>query len=382
MNVVTKALDRGVSYDVVLVDFQKAFDKVPFDGMLAKAKAHGIDGELMNWLRNWTEHRRQRVVLNGVDSEWTDVMSSVVQGSVLGPILFLIYINDIDDALQADDEEIYVSKFADDTKVGREVNGASDAAKLQMCIDSLVRWCRDWGMSLHPDKCVVLHFGPKNLEFDYYIDNNKIKPEKAARDLGVYVSDTCDTSAHVNKITKKAHGVLSQIRRATVVRDRRTIMMMYKSFVRPLLETSAPAWNPYKRGDVDALEKVQKRALRMIGDDGSLCKMSYENRLKTLKIQSLECRRTRGDLLETFKYLNGYNDVDPYRLFSFVRDRHSRDTRSHANNHLVSEKTSLNLRKFFFTNRVTKDWNDLPPMVKEAPSVNSFKNLYDEHIGL
>jgi len=161
LNEVTKTLDKGASYDVILVDFQKAFDKVPFDGMLAKAKAHGINGELLKWLENWTISRKQRVGLNGAESDWADVLSSVVQGSVLGPILFLIYINDIDAALVENDNDIYISKFADDTKVGREVNNANDAAKLQICIDNLVQWCRDWGMSLHPDKCVVLHFGLK-----------------------------------------------------------------------------------------------------------------------------------------------------------------------------------------------------------------------------
>jgi len=382
LNEVTKTLDKGASYDVILVDFQKAFDKVPFDGMLAKAKAHGINGELLKWLENWTISRKQRVVLNGAESDWADVLSSVVQGSVLGPILFLIYINDIDAALVENDNDIYISKFADDTKVGREVNNANDAAKLQICIDNLVQWCRDWGMSLHPDKCVVLHFGLKNPQIDYYIANSKIKTESIARDLGIYISNTGETSAHVEKITKKAHAMLSQIHRATIVRDRQTVMAMYKSFVRPLLESSAPAWNPSKRGDIDALERVQRRATRMINDKNWPSNPTYEERLQLLGIQSLESRRLRGDLIETYKYMNGFNDVNHSQLFSFVRDRHPVETRSHTNNHLVSEKTTLNVRKFFFTNRVTSSWNSLPNEVKEAPSVNSFKNLYDNHIGL
>ena len=377
LNVVTKTLDDGASFDAVLVDFQKAFDKVPFDGMLAKSKAHGIAGKLLEWLRNWTEDRHQRVVLNGVSSSWANVLSSVVQGSVLGPILFLMYINDIDIDILSADSDIYISKFADDTKLGRIINDINDSAKLQKGLNNLVKWCRDWGMSLHPEKCIVMHFGPKNPQFDYYIDGQKIRSEEVARDLGVHVSVTGDSTAHVEKIAKKAHGVLSQVRRATIVRDRSTVMAMYRSFVRPLLEFAAPAWSPHKRGDVEALEKVQKRCLRMISNLGG---MTYEQKLTELNLQTLEDRRLRGDAIEAFKYINGFNDVDPNRIFSFVRDRHDRDTRSFEDNNLVPEKTRLDIRKFFFANRVTWTWNDLPNLTKEAASVNSFKNMYDELI--
>ena len=114
----------------------------------------------------------------------------------------------------------------------------------------------------------------------------------------------------------------------------------------------------------------------MISDIGSL---TYEEKLKKLNIQSLENRRRRGDCIETFKYLNGFNNVD-VQLFSFVRERHNKDTRSHANDYLVPEKANLNIRKYFFTNGVTAAWNDLPNAVKEAPSVNAFKNRYDKYI--
>ena len=350
LNVITKALDKGASYDVILTDFQKAFDKVPFDGMLMKVKAHGIDGQLLKWLEDWTRNRRQRVVLNGVESSWADVLSSVVQGSVLGPILFLIFINDLDLTINAAAEKIFTSKFADDTKIGREITDANDSIKLQNGINNLVKWCEDWGMALHPGKCVVMHFGSRNPQYDYFIGGFKIKTEEIVRDLGVFVENSGHPSAHIDKIAKKAHGLLSQIRRSTILRDRSTVTTLYKSFVRPLLETSAPAWNPWKRGDIDKLEKVQRRSLRLIGD---LRKVPYESRLQELDLQSLERRRERGDLIECYKYLNGFNDVNPETLFSFVRDRHCRSTRSYSNNNLVAEKTSLDARKFFFTNRVT-----------------------------
>jgi len=255
----------------------------------------------------------------------------------------------------------------------------NDSIKLQMGINNLVKWCDDWGMALHPEKCVVVHFGLKNPQYDYFIGSTKIKSEEVVRDLGVFIENTCDPSAHIDKITKRAHGVISQIRRTTILRDRHTVTTLYKSFVRPLLETAATAWNPWKRGDVEKLEKVQRRCLRLV--DG-LKKLPYEKRLEELDLQLLENRGECGDLIQCFKYLNGYNDVCPDQVFTFVRDRHDKLTRSFVNNNLVAEKTSLDVRKYFFANRVTGAWNSLPLDVRLASSVNSFKNKYDAFIKL
>ena len=306
LNVITAALDEGVPFDAVMVDFRRAFDRVPFAGMLAKAKAHGIEGELLNWITDWTRDRKQRVVLNGVESDWVDVTSSVVQGSVLGPVLFLIYINCLDLTVRAHDKSIIVSKFADDTKLGRKINSVTDAVSLQMALQSLDQWCKDWGMQLHPDKCLIIHFGKTNPEHDYYIGQTKIAKAEGARDLGVFITNECDPSQHVENITKKAHVVLSQLRRATTLRDSRTFTKLYKVYVRPQLEAAAPVWNPSKRESVLKLEKVQKRALRMITDLGSL---SYDERLDALGLQSLEDRRRRGDMIQCYKMMNMYGKM-------------------------------------------------------------------------
>ena len=324
LNKITAALDDGVPFDVVMVDFRRAFDRVPFDGMLVKAEAHGIDGDLLGWIRDWTKDRRQRVVLNGIESDWADVTSSVVQGSVLGPILFLIYINCIDSTLRAHDNEILVSKFADDTKLGRKVGCREDNVSLQSALDSLDKWCSDWGMQLHPDKCVVIHFGRNNTQHDYFIGSAKLSAVDGARDLGVFITNDCDPSEHIEKISKKAHVVLTQLRRATTLRDSRTFPKLYQAYVRPLLETAAPVWNPTKKESIYTLEKVQKRALRMISDLGSL---HYDERLEKLGMQSLEDRRRRGDLIQCFKTMNEHGDIDPNNWFEFVQDRHDVTTR-------------------------------------------------------
>jgi len=194
----------------------------------------------------------------------------VVQGSVLGPILFLIYINSLDAAIQSHDMNILVSKYADDTKIGREITDAGDSASLQQAIDNLKVWCEEWGMEIHPDKCLVIHFGRTNPRFDYHIAGKRVKDESSARDLGIIVEENCSSSEHVKSIAKKAHATLSQIKWATTLRDSDTFTKLYTTYCRPLLESAAPAWNPSKREDVETLEKVQHRALRMISDLGDL----------------------------------------------------------------------------------------------------------------
>jgi hypothetical protein len=139
----TAAIDRGVSFDAVFLDFAKAFDKVPRRRLLRKVRAHSITGQLWQWIRNWLTGRRQHVVLNGIFSDWIEVLSGVPQGSVLGPLLFLIFINDID--LAAADIEALV-KFADDTKVGQTIRTEADRAALQTALTNLCEWTEQWGM--------------------------------------------------------------------------------------------------------------------------------------------------------------------------------------------------------------------------------------------
>ena len=141
--------------------------------LLRKLEAHGIRGNLLNWLSDWTKGRAQRVVLNGINSSWADVLSSVVQGSVLGPVLFTIFINDIDTVIT--DPRTKMFKYADDSKFGRPIRSETDALSLQSAIDNVCRWAQKWGMEIHPEKTHVLHFGHGNPEFEYSLNVRKYR---------------------------------------------------------------------------------------------------------------------------------------------------------------------------------------------------------------
>ena len=169
---ITRLIDEGHSLDVMFLDFSKAFDKVPHARLMLKVRAHGILGSVANWIEEWLRNRKQRVVLNGRESDWTDVLSGVPQGSVLGPILFLIYINDIDNAL--DCVTTFMKKFADDTKLASVVDDSAQCQKLQEQIDSLVQWAEIWQMSFNLDKCVVMHLGHRNSGHEYHINGGTL----------------------------------------------------------------------------------------------------------------------------------------------------------------------------------------------------------------
>ena len=158
---ITKCVDDGSPVDVVL-DFQKASNKVPHQRLILKLKAHGIGNDVINWIEEWLTHRRQRVIVDGEISIWKSVLSGVPQGSVLGPILFLIYINDLEDDISSK-----VLKLADNTKVFRKVTNVTDKQSLQDDLDKLVKWSEKWQMLLNFGKCKCIHIGHGNMDEEY-----------------------------------------------------------------------------------------------------------------------------------------------------------------------------------------------------------------------
>ena len=180
---VTKILDNGEAVDLIYLDFAKAFDKVPHCRLFKKLEAHGIRGNILNWIKEWLNNRRQKVCIDGELSDWENVTSGVLQGSVLGPLLFLIYINDIDENLIAK-----IGKFADDTKLGKSVSCAGEVQKLKSDLVNLEKWSSDWQMLFNTEKCSVIHLGSKNSKQQYNLCGNLLRESENERDLGIIVA--------------------------------------------------------------------------------------------------------------------------------------------------------------------------------------------------
>ena len=193
------------------------------------------------------------------------------------------------------------------------------------------------------------------------------------KDLSVYISNNLSPSNHVARAVEKANRVLGIIKRTYVNRSKGNILSLYKSLVRPHLEYCVQAWRPFLRQDVDNIEKVQRRATRMISE---LADLEYSERLRRCNLTTLEIRRHRADLLEVYRIVNGIDDLDPGKFFIFRSDGEGRDTRCH-NLQIQKQRFSLLIRKSCFSQRVVDHWNALPAGAVNAPTINAFKNYVD-----
>ena len=301
------------------------------------------------------------------------VTSGVPQGSVLGPVLFLIYINTLD--LYVKDFSDIISKFADDSKVGKIIRDQSDNLRLQSAIDELCKWATDWQMQFNATKCSVMHFGHRNPEYNYTMYDNPLMATDKEKDVGVIISKNLKPNNHVLKAASTANRVLGLISRSIHFRDKKVWIDMYKTYVRPHLEYAVQCWSPWSNADIRSLEKVQERVINMCS---CLKGNNYEEKLREVKLMSLEDRRTRADMILTWKILNKKIDVDETTWFTRLNANNTRETRlTHSGLNLSVPRTSLEIRRNFFSARVPNTWNQLPEKVKVATSVSSFKHLYD-----
>jgi ribonuclease P/MRP protein subunit RPP40 len=361
-------LDDGKSFDCIYFDFSKAFDTVPHARLIKKLISYGIDGKMLSWVKSFLNNRKQRVVVNKDMSEWSEVTSGVPQGSVLGPTLFLIYINDIDDMIEST-----IRLFADDTKLFSSTEVPLDNDQIQRDTDRLSQWSDTWLLKFNTAKCSTLHYGIHNPNITYLLgegpDKTEIPNNTQECDLGILFSTDLKFSENINKCINKANGMIGLVKRTFHHINTKQFRKLYKGLIRPHLEYGNLIWHPRFIKDIESIERVQKRATKLVH---CVKHLPYPERLKVLKIPTLAYRRFRGDMIEVYKLLHGKEDIEYTKFF----DLNPNTTRGHS---LKLKKKSFkkDVRKHFFSQRVITPWNLLTDEIVTAPSLNTFKNRLD-----
>jgi hypothetical protein len=361
---ITLNIENHTPVDVVLLDFAKAFDTVAHNRLFLKLKGYGIDGLVLKWIASFLRNRRQRVVMGEIVSNWVDVFSGVPQGSVIGPFLFVIYINDFPDTIKN------ISKlYADDTKILSIVNSDLCVKEIQDDLNKAFEWTQDWLLNFNINKCVVMHYGSNNKNYPFFINNIQLQDSESERDLGIIFSTNLKWKNHVTMITSKANQMLGRIKKSFARFDCKLMRSLYLTFIRPLLEFAVPVWSPYMQGDCNAIEKVQRRVTKLVS---SISSLKYEDRLIALGLTTLTERRKRGDLIELYKLMHGIEKINSGKSFPLVKNclrgncfKYHKEFAKHPS------------REHFLFNRVANAWNLIPTEVVTAKSVNCFKGALD-----
>ena len=366
---ITSLVDSGTPVDEVFLDFKKAFDKVSHANLLFKLHHMGIEESLLLWIESFLSDRTQRVKVNTGMSSWAKVTSGVPQGSVLGPLLFLVFINDLPSLIKTN-----CKLFADDSKLYAAVSSIEGHSMLQEDLNKCQDWAKQWGMEFHPRKCKLLHYGKKNPKYEYHLGGEPIKNYEEEKDLGIVITEDLKWDSHIAMCIKKANRMIGMIRRTFTYMDEEMFLSLYKTFIRPMVEYSPQVWNPHLARNIGELEKVQRRATKIVP---RLRNMPYEERLLALKLYPLEERRLRGDMIATYKMMNGLIDIDRGKLIPL--NMSNAGTRSH-NYQLMGMHCNTMWRKNFFSQRIVLSWNGLSKAIVESDCVDTFKERYDREM--
>jgi hypothetical protein len=365
---ISNALNGNHVIDVIYFDYRKAFDTVVHSKLLAKLGVYGFTGNLIKWTENFLSDRLQAVVVDDAQSPFERVKSGVPQGSVLGPLWFLIFVNDLPDRVTHSS----IRLSADDTKLMSVIKDRDvDQLVLQEDIDAVYNWSIESQLSLAEQKCKSICLSSTHIApvAHYTVNGVPLTGVDEIRDLGVIMTSDCKPSTHITTIVKKAQLRTNLFFRSFVTRDPVFLRNMYCTYIRPMVESNTPVWSPWLLRDIDCAESVQRSYTRraLMGHD-----LSYTERLARMNLETLELRRLKADMVVVYKIFNGYIELDFDTFFT----QNQSATRGHSRK-LAVTYARVDAAKYAFSRRVVPVWNALPEHAVLAESLPVFKSRLD-----
>ena len=351
LHAIGQSLDKNVQTDVIYLDFAKAFDSVDHQILLHKLASYGVSGHLYEWFADYLSGRRQRFVVDGATSNWVPVTSGVPQGSLLGPILFVIFINDLTDILP---DATLAALYADHTKLYKSITSVVDFESFQQALTDLDCWSRDNNLNFNESKCKVLTITREKtpLTYAYHMGSKELTRVNKEKDLGVLINHNLSWDDHVHNITAKGNKMLGMLKRTcpllTNTAVRRTL---YLALVKSQISYATEVWSPPTIKMRSTVERVQRRATSWILQ-AKRGEIAYKQRLITLGLLPLCYEREIKDLVFFFKALYGHIDLDVHSFVSFVNNSRTRLSRNPS---LTLCKSKTFQSSYF--NRLVKLWN-------------------------
>ena len=350
-----RAVDKKLQVDVAILDFAKAFDKVAHARLAHKLNYYGVRGPLLLWLQSFLTDRTQKVIIDGSYSSPCHVTSGVPQGSVLGPVLFLIYINDIIANIHSQ-----LRLFADDCLLYRPIHSSDDHKILQSDLDSLSSWADIWQMEFNVKKCCIMQISAlhSTSSFPYKMYDIPLQFVKNHHYLGILLDNKLSWTPHINSLCSKANHLLGFLRRTLHHCPSNLKEHAYKQIVLPSIEYCSSIWDPHQKSFIHKLEMIQHRAARFVLNKPwrRNYRDSITEMLQTLNWSSLEKRRKQSRLILLFKFLNNMIHIPTEYL---PTPSPLTNTRSNHNRKLIQLFARTNYYQNSFLPRTIKDWNNL-----------------------
>ena len=298
------------------------------------------------------------------------VSSGVPQGSVVGPLLFNLYVNDITDGLDLDTTTTKI--FADDIKLYTELSPQNSSFNLQKNLDLIHQWSALWQLTISYSKCNILFLGKSDSTLNFTLSGNLLHTTTYCTDLGIQFDPDLKFKNHISDIVKRAKQRSSLIHRCFISRNIKHLIRAFKTYVRPPVEYAPQIWSPYQISLIDAIEGIQRSFTKRLP---GFANKSYAKRLHLLHLQNLEHRRLLFDLILCFNIVRGFTALSFNDFFSLSPNT---STRGHTFK-LVVPIAKTNTRKYFFSSRIVPIWNSLPQQFVSASSTAKFKSLITNH---